>query len=234
MLVQALYDFTPQEAGELEFRRGDVITVTDRSDQHWWQVRDIVFHPTTATHGSRRSPWPPCKPTIIFFHKSFGVIMFGAVWGEKRASGCPNTTSTDRELSWKEWQFWLYQCQAQWQDSRLSDVTYGRRIHQVKLIIYLLEIRTYVYAFIQSSMYEYMPLYRARPCWANFATLIYHIETDKWLTDSQCATEMVLLVYHRHLALTNLLLSTLNLCLPSHATIGRKVRDVVTFTRGLQ
>ncbi|XP_037302287.1 growth factor receptor-bound protein 2-like, partial [Manduca sexta] len=37
MLVQALYDFTPQEAGELEFRRGDVITVTDRSDQNWWQ-----------------------------------------------------------------------------------------------------------------------------------------------------------------------------------------------------
>lgn len=35
-LVQALYDFTPQEPGELEFRRGDVITVTDRTDQHWW------------------------------------------------------------------------------------------------------------------------------------------------------------------------------------------------------
>ncbi|XP_030760624.1 protein enhancer of sevenless 2B [Sitophilus oryzae] len=35
-LVQALYDFTPQEVGELEFNRGDVITVTDRSDQHWW------------------------------------------------------------------------------------------------------------------------------------------------------------------------------------------------------
>uniref|UniRef100_T1GA63 SH2 domain-containing protein n=1 Tax=Megaselia scalaris TaxID=36166 RepID=T1GA63_MEGSC len=26
----------PQETGELEFRRGDVITVTDRSDEHWW------------------------------------------------------------------------------------------------------------------------------------------------------------------------------------------------------
>ncbi|XP_077296938.1 growth factor receptor-bound protein 2 drk [Arctopsyche grandis] len=37
VLVQAMYDFTPQEAGELEFRRGDVITVIDRSDQHWWQ-----------------------------------------------------------------------------------------------------------------------------------------------------------------------------------------------------
>ncbi|KAG5882257.1 hypothetical protein JTB14_014954 [Gonioctena quinquepunctata] len=36
-LVQALYDFTPQEVGELEFKRGDVITVTDSSDQHWWQ-----------------------------------------------------------------------------------------------------------------------------------------------------------------------------------------------------
>ncbi|KAG5328989.1 DRK protein, partial [Acromyrmex heyeri] len=35
-LVQALYDFAPQEPGELEFRRGDVITVTDRTDQHWW------------------------------------------------------------------------------------------------------------------------------------------------------------------------------------------------------
>jgi len=34
--VQALYDFTPQEQGELEFKRGDIITVTDRSDQHWW------------------------------------------------------------------------------------------------------------------------------------------------------------------------------------------------------
>ncbi|MCL4136561.1 UNVERIFIED_CONTAM: hypothetical protein GTU68_017217 [Idotea baltica] len=36
MYVQALYDFTRQEQGELEFRRGDVITVTDQSDQHWW------------------------------------------------------------------------------------------------------------------------------------------------------------------------------------------------------
>lgn len=36
VLVQALYDFVPQESGELDFRRGDVITVTDRSDEHWW------------------------------------------------------------------------------------------------------------------------------------------------------------------------------------------------------
>ncbi|CAD7088971.1 unnamed protein product [Hermetia illucens] len=36
ILVQALYDFEPQESGELDFRRGDVITVTDRSDEHWW------------------------------------------------------------------------------------------------------------------------------------------------------------------------------------------------------
>jgi len=48
VLVQALYDFTPQEFGELEFRRGDVITVTDRSDQHWW----------TGEVGSRRGLFP--------------------------------------------------------------------------------------------------------------------------------------------------------------------------------
>ncbi|GFS63011.1 protein enhancer of sevenless 2B [Nephila pilipes] len=36
-LVQAMYDFHPQEAGELEFRRGDIITVMDRSDQNWWE-----------------------------------------------------------------------------------------------------------------------------------------------------------------------------------------------------
>lgn len=36
ILVQALYDFVPQESGELDFRRGDVITVTDRTDEHWW------------------------------------------------------------------------------------------------------------------------------------------------------------------------------------------------------
>jgi len=47
-LVQALYDFIPQEHGELEFRRGDVITVTDKSDQHWW----------TGEQGNRRGLFP--------------------------------------------------------------------------------------------------------------------------------------------------------------------------------
>jgi len=36
-LVQALFDFTPQEDGELEFKRGDIITVTEKSDENWWQ-----------------------------------------------------------------------------------------------------------------------------------------------------------------------------------------------------
>ena len=48
-LVQALYDFIPQEHGELEFRRGDVITVTDKSDQHWW---------TGELGGTRRGLFP--------------------------------------------------------------------------------------------------------------------------------------------------------------------------------
>jgi growth factor receptor-binding protein 2 len=29
--------FSWQEEGELEFRRGDVIRVMDRTDRHWWK-----------------------------------------------------------------------------------------------------------------------------------------------------------------------------------------------------
>jgi len=36
-LVQAMYDFTPQEPGELEFRRGNIITVVDKTDDNWWE-----------------------------------------------------------------------------------------------------------------------------------------------------------------------------------------------------
>lgn len=35
--VTALYDFTPQECGELPFKRHDVITVIEWSDEHWWR-----------------------------------------------------------------------------------------------------------------------------------------------------------------------------------------------------
>ncbi|KAI6174189.1 Sex muscle abnormal protein 5 [Aphelenchoides besseyi] len=35
--VQALFDFQPQEDGELAFRRGDIITVTKRTDVNWWE-----------------------------------------------------------------------------------------------------------------------------------------------------------------------------------------------------
>jgi len=55
--VRALYDFSPQEPGELEFRRGDIITVTNHSDENWWE----------GTIGNRRGQFPatyvaPCHP----------------------------------------------------------------------------------------------------------------------------------------------------------------------------
>ena len=74
-LVQALYDFTPQEPGELEFKRGDVITVTDRSDQHWW----------TGEIGTRRGLFPAtyvapyhtwnCLVPMFSFHMSSRTIL---------------------------------------------------------------------------------------------------------------------------------------------------------------
>jgi growth factor receptor-binding protein 2 len=36
-LVQALFDFKAQEDGELEFKRGDIITVTNRDDENCWE-----------------------------------------------------------------------------------------------------------------------------------------------------------------------------------------------------
>ncbi|KAI8501246.1 PREDICTED: growth factor receptor-bound protein 2-like isoform X3 [Branchiostoma belcheri] len=35
--VQAKFDFNPQEAGELRFRKGDIISVMDKSDANWWK-----------------------------------------------------------------------------------------------------------------------------------------------------------------------------------------------------
>ena len=34
--VQALFDFDPKEPGELGFRRGDIIKVTENTDANWW------------------------------------------------------------------------------------------------------------------------------------------------------------------------------------------------------
>ncbi len=35
--MEALYDFTPQEDGEMALVKGDIITVTEKVDPNWWQ-----------------------------------------------------------------------------------------------------------------------------------------------------------------------------------------------------
>ena len=32
-----MFDFEPQEMGELAFKRGDVITVLSKDDENWWK-----------------------------------------------------------------------------------------------------------------------------------------------------------------------------------------------------
>ncbi|CAH1794492.1 unnamed protein product [Owenia fusiformis] len=39
---RALFDFVAQEENELEFQRGDLIEVTDTSDQYWWIGRSAI------------------------------------------------------------------------------------------------------------------------------------------------------------------------------------------------
>ena len=34
---QAMYDFTPQEEGELELKKGDMVTKDEEIDKHWWR-----------------------------------------------------------------------------------------------------------------------------------------------------------------------------------------------------
>lgn len=38
--MQAVFDFEPQEEGELRLRKGDTITVIDKSDQNWWRGKN--------------------------------------------------------------------------------------------------------------------------------------------------------------------------------------------------
>ena len=33
----ASYDFTPEEEGEIELKRGDLIVMLDQSDTNWWK-----------------------------------------------------------------------------------------------------------------------------------------------------------------------------------------------------
>ena len=35
--VMAMYDYSAQNSDELTFKRGDVITVDDKSDPDWWK-----------------------------------------------------------------------------------------------------------------------------------------------------------------------------------------------------
>lgn len=34
-----MYDFEPQEAGELQMKKGDHIIVIDKGDKNWWRGR---------------------------------------------------------------------------------------------------------------------------------------------------------------------------------------------------
>ncbi|XP_041531485.1 growth factor receptor-bound protein 2-like [Microtus oregoni] len=53
MYVQALFDFDPQEDGELGFRRGDFIHVMDNSDPNWCHWQTVMFRRNYVTPVNR-------------------------------------------------------------------------------------------------------------------------------------------------------------------------------------
>lgn len=61
-----MYDFTPQEEGELAFKRGDVITVTNRSDVNWWR----------GEIGSREGLFPAAYVSPYHAPWSTGVLSY--------------------------------------------------------------------------------------------------------------------------------------------------------------
>lgn len=63
-MVRALFDFTPQEAGELGFRKGDMIEVVDDSDPNWWQ----------GTCSGQTGLFPSSK--LLFFYLFIISIVF--------------------------------------------------------------------------------------------------------------------------------------------------------------
>jgi growth factor receptor-binding protein 2 len=79
-LVQAMYDFQPQENGELEFRRGNIITVIDKTDDNWWEgeighrrgyfpatyVQPYHHNASQATNSTPAAPAP--QPPAVTSH----------------------------------------------------------------------------------------------------------------------------------------------------------------------
>ena len=39
-LYQALYDFQAEDDSELSMRKGDIVRITDTSDQNWWNAQN--------------------------------------------------------------------------------------------------------------------------------------------------------------------------------------------------
>lgn len=37
----AMYDFMPQEQGELLLKKGDEVSVEDEIDRHWWKGKNL-------------------------------------------------------------------------------------------------------------------------------------------------------------------------------------------------
>lgn len=103
--ARALYDFDGEQAGDLNFREGDIVTIVQKSDSQddWWTGKignrqgivsvchaikssftyDIAnansFQPTMSKCSNSRLSFSLCIPTLLFLNKSYTTLSYVSI-----------------------------------------------------------------------------------------------------------------------------------------------------------
>lgn len=78
----AAYDFSPEEDGEIELKRGDMIRMIDQSDPNWWKGKIFRKHlPIKATITTRTILFQ-FSFTIVFIRIIIVLFCLGEVRGQ--------------------------------------------------------------------------------------------------------------------------------------------------------